>query len=572
MRSVTLSSLALRGSAVSLLALLAAGCTNDEEKSPDLYVVSVNPGDGLTNVPVGTQIVLRFSEAVDPTSYSGTSNQIILVDQTNAQVPITIRPTPAETPSEFVILTPATPLAQNVTYGVAVREFVRSTIGENITAPFASRFATGPILSTIPNWPPFLPPPGPPPPPGAPGTFVQTGSLVNARDTHEAGRLQNGNVLVTGGFLNAATPLRSAEVYNPTTGTWRLVSGRNNSGMNYRRVYHTQTNLDNGTVLIAGGTDLSVTHDTAEIYDPYNDSFVVVTGRMTHGRQRHQAVKIDSGNVLLIGGVDNSGIIRRTMEVYDVKAGTFTATANGMTYPCDRPSAIRQPDGRILISGGETYVAITAFGVDTVNAAAVYSPQVGGTGVSGSILPTGNRMSSTRAWHSSTLITSGPAAGLIIIIGGYSTNPYLASLRSAEVYDYQAYNNLGGFAPIAQAMFTARWDHEETLLGNQLILITGGFPTTNICPVSPISEIFDPFGNGNNVTAPYRGVDLSGRFTRTQTGTPPTITQLPVPPLFQGLAAQGSTLLLNGTVLISAGQDCFGPNPISVPFAFVYTP
>lgn len=556
---------------------LAVGCDDNKDDPADLYVVSIVPGDLATNVNVNASIVVRFSRAVDPASYTA-NNQIIVVDQSNSQIPISITPTTAQGGAEFITITPATPLSGNVTYGVAIREFVTATDGEEIQAPFASRFSTGATLSVIPGFPPFKAPPGPVAPPGAPGTFTATGQLVTAVDTQESCRLQSGDVLITGGLLNGATVLRQAQIYNPTTGTWRNVvygpQGAQKTGLNFRRVFHTQTLLDNGTVLIAGGTDGTVTHDTAEIYDPINDSFVVIPARMTHGRQRHGAVKLDNGNVLLIGGVDNGGAIRNTMEVYDVTAGTFTATQVQLTIVRDRPTCLRQADGRILINGGSTYAffLIPVLNIIAVNSGETYSTQAGTNGSQGIIQPCGNRMSTTRWWHSMTEIVAGGASGIIIALGGASDNPFNISLQNGDVYDYLAYNGTGGYRPIAQSMARARWDHEEALLASQHILLTGGYTAAfpNICPVTPVTELFDPFGNGSNLSAPYRGIDQSGTFTRTKTQSG-QITQLPVPPLFQGLGAQSADLLLNGTVLLAGGQDC-RPVAVSVRNCFIYSP
>jgi len=123
-------------------ALLAIGCDDsNKDDPPDLYVVSIVPGDLATNVNVNASVVVRFSRAVAPASYTANS-QIIMVDQSNAMIPITITPTVAQGAAEFLTLTPATPLSANVTYGVAVREFVTATDGEEIMAPFASRFCS----------------------------------------------------------------------------------------------------------------------------------------------------------------------------------------------------------------------------------------------------------------------------------------------------------------------------------------------------------------------------------------------------------------------------------------------
>ncbi len=51
-------------------------------------------------------------------------------------------------------------------------------------------------------------------------TVRPTGNMIRARHWHTASVLRNGTVLVAGG-VNIYEARRSAELYNPSTGTWR---------------------------------------------------------------------------------------------------------------------------------------------------------------------------------------------------------------------------------------------------------------------------------------------------------------------------------------------------------------
>ena len=568
-------------------AAFVVGCDDNSDDDPDLFVVSVNPGDQTTNVATGSNVVVRFSIPPDPASFSG--NQIILVDQGNSQQPISI--TVDATYPEIITLTPVTPLATNVTYGVAIRELITDYNSKDIQPPFASRFSTGPTLASIPGFPPFTLPPGPVPPPGSPGTFTPTGQLVAGQHDHKAVRLLDGTVLICGG-TRGNNSIRDAQIYNPVTGTWRYVDDVTTSnplgkqGMNFRRQNHTATMLTNGTVLVTGGTDGSVTYDTAELYDPSTDSFAVLSGRMVWPRDRHQAVRMDNGNVLLMGG-GAPGVVYNRMEVYDVTSGTFNAVQSQMTVWRDQPAAIRQPDGRVFMCGGMTPAFLFGFTIITIHSGETYSPTAGTVGTSGTVMTCGNRMSTTRWFHEVTEITAGPAAGLVIVTGGDSNNPWQITLRNAEVYDYLEYNGAGGFRPIAEQMATPRSGHTATFLSNDQvvsrdgrgILVVGGFTTNFLAPQTPLADIFDPFGGGSNVTAPYRGVDQSGTFRivkpQGQGAPPPTTTlqQMPVPPLACGLALHTATPLLNGTVLHAGGVDSiFCVIPFTSALALIYSP
>src|SRR5437867_3794750 len=54
---------------------------------------------------------------------------------------------------------------------------------------------------------------------GHPAAWVVSGSMLEARTGHTATLLSDGRVLVAGGF-NGSTPLASAELYDPRSGSW----------------------------------------------------------------------------------------------------------------------------------------------------------------------------------------------------------------------------------------------------------------------------------------------------------------------------------------------------------------
>ena len=106
-------------------------------------------------------------------------------------------------------------------------------------------------------------------------TVTQTANaLSESRTMHNSTVLPNGEVLVTGGLDHAETftdvgSRLTAELYNPTTNSWRSVAG-----MATPRTYHSVAILmTDGRVFVGGGglcdgTPGCVNHDNAEIYSP----------------------------------------------------------------------------------------------------------------------------------------------------------------------------------------------------------------------------------------------------------------------------------------------------------------
>lgn len=107
------------------------------------------------------------------------------------------------------------------------------------------------------------------------------------------------------------TTLDTAEIYDPATGTWRLTAGK----LAVARLAHTATRLDDGRVLITGGTASNGRDDgisSSELYDPTSDTFSP-TGSLEStcaapttvlcGRSEHTATLLANGKVLVAGGL-----------------------------------------------------------------------------------------------------------------------------------------------------------------------------------------------------------------------------------------------------------------------------
>jgi hypothetical protein len=217
------------------------------------------------------------------------------------------------------------------------------------------------------------------------GTWAGTGALNTPRTAHTATLLSNAEVLVTGGEDLAHNFLTSAELYNPSTGKWTVTGSTATP-----RVDHSATLLPNGEVLVDGGYLGVDSHyqpiytATAELYNPSTGQWRT-TGSMTVPRALHGATLLQNGKVLVAGGTNAT----TSAELYDPSRGTWTTTGSLTNY---HPVVlVLLQDGRALAvdeSGsaypGQLYDPSTGQWTSTTNM--YYSH----TGVSTALLPSGN--------------------------------------------------------------------------------------------------------------------------------------------------------------------------------------
>ena len=143
------------------------------------------------------------------------------------------------------------------------------------------------------------------------GTFSLTGRTAYPElRANSASLLTNGDVLET--LEYSCDPADVAEVYHPSTETFTR-TGK----MSGNRGYSTTTLLPEGTVLVAG-QDFSrpPVYASAELYDPSTGSFSPGSVIPTQSQQGHTATLLPDGTVLLAGGWICCGSTIATAEIY----------------------------------------------------------------------------------------------------------------------------------------------------------------------------------------------------------------------------------------------------------------
>ncbi|WNG17024.1 kelch repeat-containing protein [Cystobacter fuscus] len=268
------------------------------------------------------------------------------------------------------------------------------------------------------------------------GTWSPTGPMFQVRILHTATKLNDGRVMVTGGY-NPST-----EIYDPATGAWTRFA---DSRTNHR--YHTATKLNDGRVLIVGGDGASATK-SAEIYDAASNTWTL-TGNLATFRSRHTAALLPSGKVLVVGGIEKAtGAAVASAELYDPATGTWSATG-GMNEARANFTLTQLADGKVLATGGGTGEVRSA-------SAEVYNP------ATGTWTRVGN-MAQGRNSHAAARL----ANGKVLVMGGAIDG---TPSTTAELFDPAT----GTFSATGN-MHQPRRNHTATLLPTGLVAVAGGY-------------------------------------------------------------------------------------------------
>lgn len=385
---------------------------------------------------------------------------------------------------------------------------------------------------------------------GTPSMFRLTGSLITPRIFHTETVLQNGQVLIVGGAGNDGdNVLGTCELYNPTTGTFSATGS-----LNVPRELHTATLLGNGMVLITGGQTGSPENLTltaiSELYNPATGTFTE-TGSLNTARDGHTSTLLNNGTVLIAGGAGASGFAA-TAEIYNPTAGTFTNTGS-LNNPRTGPSATLLNDGSVLIAGGGNYSSNFAV-------AELYSTTTGAFTNTGSL-------NTASSGHVALLLSTGD----VFIAGGFSGD-YTGALARTELY-----NPTTGQFTLSGNMSTPRGLLAGSPLSNGNVLLVGGVDNNNDTLASadlynPTAGTFSIAGDLNDARtyhtaalltdgavliaggADANGYDIAAAETYQGNATPP-------PPFTLQITPATANILAGGTQQFTAVDNNGIPRP-----------
>ena len=325
-----------------------------------------------------------------------------------------------------------------------------------------------------------------------------TGNLNAARYAHTATLLTNGKVLVAGGAgpNGCGNPMSSAEIYDPSTGTWSVTGS-----LHIPRFCHTATLLQNGKVLIAGNCESG---NSTELYDPGSGTWQP-TGSFNTIRGWVTTTLLPNGKVLAVGGTGAG----RAAELYDPITGTWTITGT----PSVSGFTVLLPNGKVLgvweglawdnYDGGlyaELYDPATGQWNDTGFAFGVHYASTLTVMRAGKVLLIGGPYSYSKVYDLTSgtwSSTYGPNAsgdyftatlqgdGRVLMAGGITSGP----VSQAELYDPTT-----GTWSFTARLISPRFSHTATLLPNGKTLVVGGINPGQISNCSSLqsAELFDP--------------------------------------------------------------------------------
>ncbi|MEZ6007125.1 MAG: kelch repeat-containing protein [Planctomycetota bacterium] len=322
------------------LALLLAGCGGGGGGGAgplpaSFRVLTSTPAAHSVNVARDQVITVRMTEGVQPSSVTSTS---IVVTATGVGV---IAGTASHIPSgdgSELRWTPSELFPGATDHVITVSADIASTSGQRLgtaaTIPFRS----------APDAPIGIP--------QAADLRAALGGLSVGRQSHRATLLQDGRVLVTGGFTQNSAVTDVAEVFDPTQDRFFTLG----SVLGRGRAAHAQVLLPDGRVLICGGRyetapGVFAVTDETEIFDPAFLSFQP-SGRLNTGRYDHAIVVLEDGRVLVSGGTNSSRLDLDDAEVWNPATGEWSVFSGQMAARRATHAMVPFGPNRFLVLGG----------------------------------------------------------------------------------------------------------------------------------------------------------------------------------------------------------------------------
>lgn len=222
---------------------------------------------------------------------------------------------------------------------------------------------------------------------------VLPGQMQDSRAFHNAVRLQDGRIFVCGGVQGPlgtgpyhTKVLKSAEIYDPQTGSWS-----NAAPMSNFRAGSTANLLPDGRVFVAGGTKgdgqnrlysvddlLTTSLRTTEIYNPANNTWSAGPD-MAEPKAGAVSVILNNGTIMIAGGVTFTTIFGIPIPDFSDQVSFYNPVNGNMSAKTMREKRAlfgmaKLADGRVLIAGGG---GGDIFNIGPIKKTEIYQPSNG---------------------------------------------------------------------------------------------------------------------------------------------------------------------------------------------------
>ena len=310
--------------------------------------------------------------------------------------------------------------------------------------------------------------------------FENTANMIQPRSNHSSTLLNDGRVLIAGGFDATGAITATSEVYCPSPyapppGKTLAQVCPNGDGkfspmgnLPSKSAAHSATLLPTGKVLVVGGGNSS-----AEVFDPATGQWTAAGGVSV--RSYHTATLLN-GKVFIAGGSDNSGKAQATTIIYDPATGT-NVSGPTLLAARERHTATLLANGTVLIVGGRQK---SGTGYVPLSSAEIYVPPALGASGVGTVsaapsmlkYPTTPAVPDPRFSHTAVRLSD----GRVLVAGGSSdtSGTVASSLATAQLYGNGTWSTTA--PPLMQQ---ARREFTLTMLGDGRVLATAGVTATS---------------------------------------------------------------------------------------------
>ena len=324
------------------------------------------------------------------------------------------------------------------------------------------------------------------------GVWKQVGSLNLARWQHGSSALNNGKIIITGGS-DGVGYLKSSEIYNPLTKEW--IIGPNSNEPRYNPSGAKIIEFSDNNIFVAGGEKEGITPvKTSEIYNPSTNNWEL-KAELNTARFYSILAPLSGDRALIATGGSGYGQKTNTAEIYDYATDNWRYTGNLNIARQINTGYALLDDGRILVAGGNSDAKFAE------NTAEVFDPITETWTMTGNIPFDFDHGSITKLNN-----------GKILIVGSLAgTYPNITSLPNAAVFDPNT-NNWTEVAP----MPTPRSEHDAILLEDGNVLVFGGVDDNNAYYLETLiySPTTDTWSSGPDMPDFYR----LGSVTKLQNG------------------------------------------------------